>query len=215
MKGDQVTESTAGVRSYALLADGATIEIRPARPADFAQVLPLHEEMSPDNLYLRFFSLSQRAARAGGAPGLPGRPGLTTRALLALLDDELVGVASYEPTGQPGTAEVAFAVADRMHGRGVATLLLEHLVSLARAQRRDALHRRHAAGEHRHAARVRRRRAERPRARLADGVVELTMPIPRGVGLGEPSRYLDAVAGREQRADVASLAPLFAPGPSR
>ena len=31
-------------------------------------------------------------------------------------------------------AEVALAVADGMHRRGIATLLLEHLVSLARAR---------------------------------------------------------------------------------
>ena len=32
-----------------------------------------------------------------------------------------------------GQAEVAFAVADHMHHRGIATLLLEHLVSFARS----------------------------------------------------------------------------------
>ncbi len=46
---------------------------------------------------------------------------------------------------------------------------------------------------------------------LEDGVVELTMPIPRTAALGEASMYLDAVAGREQQADVASLEPLLAP----
>ena len=49
------------------------------------------------------------------------------------------------------------------------------------------------------------------RRRLVDDVIELTMPIPREAALGEDSAYLDAVAGREQRADVASLAPLLAP----
>ena len=68
--------------------------------------------------------------------------GANHAALLALLGEELVGVASYEPTGAPDTAEIAFAVADQMHGRGVATLLLEHLVSLARAAERAGLHRR-------------------------------------------------------------------------
>ena len=41
-------------------------------------------------------------------------------------------MASYEPTRKPGIAEVAFAVPDDMHGHGIATLLLEHLVSIAR-----------------------------------------------------------------------------------
>ncbi len=39
---------------YALLADGSTVEIRPAGPADFDTVRNTHAAMSPDNLYLRF-----------------------------------------------------------------------------------------------------------------------------------------------------------------
>jgi hypothetical protein len=48
--------------SYALLADGTTAEIRPAGPDDLDAVTRFHRDMSPDNLYLRFFGLSKRAA---------------------------------------------------------------------------------------------------------------------------------------------------------
>ena len=48
--------------AYALLTDGTTIEIRPARPEDFDAVRDMHAKMSPDNLYLRFFSMSRVAA---------------------------------------------------------------------------------------------------------------------------------------------------------
>ena len=48
--------------AYALLTGGTTIEIRPARPEDFQAVRGMHAEMSPDNLYLRFFSMSRVAA---------------------------------------------------------------------------------------------------------------------------------------------------------
>jgi len=34
---------------YALLADGSTVEIRPAEPRDFDAVKAMHEVMSPDN----------------------------------------------------------------------------------------------------------------------------------------------------------------------
>jgi hypothetical protein len=47
---------------YALLTDGTTIQIRAARPEDFAVVRDLHAKMSPNNLYLRFFSMSRAAA---------------------------------------------------------------------------------------------------------------------------------------------------------
>jgi acyl-CoA synthetase (NDP forming)/GNAT superfamily N-acetyltransferase len=203
-----VTALTAPGCSYALLADGTTITIRPARPDDFAQVKRLHDEMSPDNLYLRFFSLSKNAGEQEARRVT--RDGTRHGALLGFLGDDLVGLASYEPAGQPGTAEVAFAVADRMHHRGVATLLLEHLVSLARA---NGVHTFTAATLPENIAmlRVFADAGLSATRRLDDGVVELTLPIPRSAGLGEPSRYLDAVAGREQRADVASLAPLFAP----
>ena len=58
-----------------------------------------------------------------------GRPG--SRRAACLLGRQGRGVASYELAEQPGVAEMAFAVADDMHHRWVATLLLEHLVSLA------------------------------------------------------------------------------------
>ncbi len=52
----------AGPGTYALLTDGATIEIRPARPGDFDTVRDMHARMSPENLYMRFFSMSRAAA---------------------------------------------------------------------------------------------------------------------------------------------------------
>jgi len=47
---------------YALLADGSTVEIRPAGPADFDAVKAMHEVMSPDSSYMRFFNISRHAA---------------------------------------------------------------------------------------------------------------------------------------------------------
>src|SRR6516225_8248971 len=123
--------------SYALLADGATVEIRPAGPDDIGAVTRFHQDMSPDNLYLRFFSMSKQAG-VQEARRVCRPPDAGHAALLALLGTQLAGVASYELTSTPGVAEIAFAVADDMHGRGIATLLLEHLVSLARARRVQA-----------------------------------------------------------------------------
>jgi GNAT superfamily N-acetyltransferase len=114
---------TALPRSYALLADGTIVEIRPASPDDTDAVTRFHQAMSPDNLYLRFFSMSKRAAEQEARRVC--RPADADHAaLLALLGTQVVGVASYERTSTPGAAEVAFAVADDMHGRGIATLLL-------------------------------------------------------------------------------------------
>src|SRR6516164_7412752 len=121
-------------RVYALLVDGSTVQIRPAEPGDFGAVKAMHEAMSPDNAYLRFFSLSRTAAETE-ARRICREPRPGRVALLALAGGEVVGCASYETLqGQPGQrAELAFAVADHMHHKGIATLLLEHLVSYARS----------------------------------------------------------------------------------
>ncbi len=111
-----------------------TVEIRLAVPADFDAVKAMHEAMSSDNSYLRFFNMSRLSAeREAGRICRNPAPG--SAALLAVANGEVVGVASYVPLREdPHTAEVAFAVADHMHHRGIATLLLEHLVSLARSR---------------------------------------------------------------------------------
>ena len=61
---------------HALLADGTTVCIRPVTPADHDQVRGLYEEMSPENLRLRFFSVSPRSAALSAdracAPAHPG-----------------------------------------------------------------------------------------------------------------------------------------------
>ncbi len=207
-----MTALTEAGSSYALLADGTTITIRPAGPGDYEAVKQFHEAMSPDNLYLRFFSMSRLAAEQEGRRVCRGEDGSAHGALLGFLGDDLVGVASFEPDadGEGEKAEVAFAVADRMHRRGVATLLLEHLVSLAR-ESGVRIFTASALPENTAMLRVFSDAGLSVTRRLDDGVVELSMPIPGSTGLSEPSAYLDAVAGREQRAEVASLEPLLAP----
>ena len=195
--------------SYALLADGTTMTIRRAGPGDYEPVRQLHEAMSPDNLYFRFFSVS-RAAPEQEARRVCREASPSHGALLGLLGDQLVGVASYELTGDAGAAEIALAVADSMHGRGIATLLLEHLVSLARARGVQVLTA-EALRENSAVLQVLGDAGLAVRRRFDGGVVELTMPIPQSTALGEASVYLDAVAGRETQADVASLEPLLAP----
>jgi acyl-CoA synthetase (NDP forming)/GNAT superfamily N-acetyltransferase len=195
---------------YALLADGSTVEIRPAGPGDFNAVKAMHEAMSPDNSYLRFFNVSRLAAETEARricrPPQPGRI-----ALLALSGGEVAGCASYDVLRDTeGQAEVAFAVADHMHHRGVATLLLEHLASVARnhgvtvftaetlTENTAMLKVFSDAGlpVHRHSA---------------DGVVELTIPLPGDAAGTALDSYLNAVAERERRADIASLAHVLAP----
>ena len=197
-------------RVYALLADGTTVEIREAGPDDFDAVLAMHEAMAPDNIYLRFFSYSRRSAETE-ARRICRDPAPGNAALLALRDGELLGVASYAGlTGNPGQAEVAFAVADHMHHKGIATLLLEHLVSLARS-RRITTFTADTLTENTAMLKVFADAGLPVQRHYAGEVFELTFPLPRDEDGTALDTYLSAVAERESSADVASLRHIFAP----
>jgi acyl-CoA synthetase (NDP forming)/GNAT superfamily N-acetyltransferase len=194
---------------YALLADGTTVEIRPAVPEDFDAVKAMHEAMSRENSYLRFFHTSRLNAELE-ARRISRNPKPGSVALLALADREVVGVASYVPlSGEPERAEVAFAVADHMHHRGIATLLLEHLVSLARS-RQITTFTAQTLVENKAMLDVFAAAGLPVERHFADGAIELTFPLP-GQQMPTLDSYLDAVAERERRAEVASLRHVFAP----
>jgi acyl-CoA synthetase (NDP forming)/GNAT superfamily N-acetyltransferase len=206
------TEQAAG-SVYALLADGTTVEIRPAGPADFDAVKSMHEAMSPDNTYLRFFNLSRLAAETE-AQRICRESRPDRLALLALAAGEVVGCASCDtlswPAGPANTAEIAFAVADRMHHRGIATLLLEHLVSFARGRQITAFTA-ETLSENTPMLKVFADAGLPVQPHQEDGVVEMTFPLPsEGDGTALDS-YLNAVAERERRADAASLRRVLAP----
>jgi acyl-CoA synthetase (NDP forming)/GNAT superfamily N-acetyltransferase len=210
----EIASPDEGRGGYALLTDGSTVEVRAAGRADAEAVRQLHAGMSPDNIYLRFFSLSpvnaereaQRVCRA---------PGLDHVALVAWRGREAVGVASYEVigaevSGTGRTAEVAFTVADGLHGHGIATLLLDHLVSIARQRRIEAFTA-ETLSENAAMLGVFAAAGLPVRRSLADGVVELRIELPAGDAGAGLAGYLAAADRRESRADVASLRHLFTP----
>src|SRR5690242_10720067 len=195
---------------YALLADGTTVEIRPARPDDFDAVKAMHQAMSPDNTYKRFFNVSRLSAEnEARRVCLDPRPGQAS--LLALAGGKVAGVASYIPLREhPEQAEVAFAVADDMHHRGIATLLLEHLVSHARSHGITTFSA-ETLTENKAMLGVFADAGLPVRRRFAEGVYQLTFPLPSEVAGTTLDGYLNAVAARERRADAASLRRVFAP----
>jgi acyl-CoA synthetase (NDP forming)/GNAT superfamily N-acetyltransferase len=207
-KGD--VSADAGPSVYALLTDGTTIEIRPARPDDSDAVRDMHEKLSPESLYLRFFSMSPSAA-GREACRLCREPAPDHAALLVLLDGELIGCGSYECDDPPSqSAEVALAVADDMHNRGVGMLVLEHLISLARSRGLHAFTA-DTLSENAPMLRVFADTGLQAHRALADGVYHLTFPLPAGEADIAFGSYRDAVAERERSADVASLRHVLAP----
>src|SRR5690606_17134477 len=189
---------------WAILLDGELVHIRPLRPDDHEAVLRLHRGLSPEHRYQRFFGVSPKAPEEI-ARRLTLEASGELSALGAWWRDELIGVAHYERLpAQPSNAEVAFVVAEAAHHRGVATLLLEHLASRARAERvqrfvADVLVRNAPMLEVVAAAGLEVK--ERP-----DGEV---LHITAGLDAGEP--YLEAVGERERLAQKASLRHVFTP----
>jgi len=200
----------AGSSAYALLTDGTTIEIRPARPDDFDAVRDMHAKMSSENLYLRFFGMSRSAAEEE-ARRVCREPAPDHGALLAVLDGQVIGTGSYEVASDGSrSAEIAMAVADDMHGRGVGTLLLEHLVSLARGQGVRTFVA-ETLSENALMMQVFADAGLRARRALVGGVYEVSFPLPAGEGDMDFGSYGDAVAERERSADVASLRHVLTP----
>ncbi|WP_310718992.1 bifunctional acetate--CoA ligase family protein/GNAT family N-acetyltransferase [Streptomyces lydicus] len=189
--------------AHALLADGTTVCIRAMQPYDHEQLREFYEEMSPENLHLRFFSLSPLSAgRAADRACAPQRPGC--RALMAERHGQVIGLAEYDSSGTGHEADLSIAVRDGLHHRGVGTLLVEHLVSAARIEGITAFTADALAGNHK----VLRLFADlglRIARRFEGPEVRCT------IHLDEDDTYLSAVEARGRAADVASLEPLLRP----
>ncbi|NEB19548.1 GNAT family N-acetyltransferase [Streptomyces coelicoflavus] len=189
---------------HALLTDGTTVRIRAVEPGDHDQLEGLYAEMSPDNRRLRFFSAGSRSAGlAADTVCAPARPG--HRALLAERAGQVIGLVEYHAADDaPHTAELAVAVADGLHHRGVGTLLVEHLVSAARtdgitAFTADALSDNHEVLRlFADLGLTTTRHFDGPEAHCA-------------IDLHVDETYLTASEARGRTADVASLEPLLKP----
>jgi acyl-CoA synthetase (NDP forming)/GNAT superfamily N-acetyltransferase len=113
-----------------LLADGTIAHIRRVHREDVDRLIALHTASSDASIYHRFFALNRRLGEEY-VRRLCAEPELGNRALLAEIGGELVALATAEP--MTGTvSEVAFLVADGLQGKGIGTLLLEHLASSQR-----------------------------------------------------------------------------------
>ncbi|MCX5257141.1 GNAT family N-acetyltransferase [Streptomyces canus] len=188
---------------HALLADGTTVCIRSVVPGDHAQLEGLYEEMSPEHLRLRFFAASRRsAALSADRACAPPHPGY--RALLAETKGRVIGLAEYETGDDKDSAEISVAVADGLHHRGVGTLLVEHLVSAARAEGISAFTA-DALSENHEVLRLFADLGLRTARRFDGPEVRCT------IALDASDTYLTAVEERGRAADAASLAPLLRP----
>lgn len=112
-----------------ILRDGRAAEFRPARPSDRDTVRRLFQTASPESLYFRFFHVI-REVPDQAIEAMVSADGVNDATLLCMAGDQPLGIGTYNRVDDE-TAEVAFLVDDHMHGKGIGTLLLEHLAEIA------------------------------------------------------------------------------------
>ena len=104
--------------------------LRVIQASDAERLCRLFYRLSPESVYRRFFTLYSDPP-AGALHKLVDLDHDTREALVAVVDDEIVGVARYSVT-EPGVAEVAVVVEDAWQGRGLGRRLLACVAALAR-----------------------------------------------------------------------------------
>ena len=114
-----------------VLRDGGTAHLRPIRPEDADALQAFHAGQSQASIYMRFFSFK---------PKLSGKEvrrftevdHINRVAFVITIGGEIMGIGRYDRLDDPAEAEVAFNISDAHQGRGIGSILLEHLAVAAR-----------------------------------------------------------------------------------
>ena len=187
-----------------ILRDGSTLRLRSPGEPDRQALVRFYQGLSARSLYLRFHGMptvDERLADPVLEPDWVDR-GALAGSVVEEGEEQIIALANYVRLRDPLSAEVAFAVADAYHGRGIGTRLLEQLAIRAAGQGIERfigevmadntamIHVFEGVGFE--VART-----------LAGGEVEMTFPIAPTAG------YASRVAERDHTAVVASLRPFF------
>jgi len=112
-----------------VLRDGSVAHVRPIVPNDAEGVRRFHAGQSAESIYLRFFAplktLSDKDVARFTQVDYDARV-----ALVATLHGDIIGIARFDRLDGT-TAEVAFHISDAHQGKGVGSVLLEHLAMTA------------------------------------------------------------------------------------
>jgi RimJ/RimL family protein N-acetyltransferase len=116
------------------LRDGSRVEIRALRPDDRTRLIAAIGRTGTDSLFRRFFAV-KRSFTEQEIEFFLNVDFVGHVALVAVTEEngqpEIVGGGRYVVL-QPGTAELAFAVIDQYQQKGIGTVLMSHLISIAR-----------------------------------------------------------------------------------
>ena len=186
-----------------VLRDGSVAHLRPIKPSDADDIQRFHSRQSDESIYLRFFAPLKRISERD-LHRFTHVDYVDRAALVVTLREEIVGIGRYDRI-DPHSAEVAFNISDHYQGKGIGSVLLEHLAAIAQEfgitkftaevlpQNRKMLSVFADAGYD-------------VSRRIEDGVVAVHFDI-------EPTERSKAVAlSREHRAEASSVRALLHPG---
>ena len=200
------TGSAVPIVRDVVLRDGTTLRLRPPTAADADQLIGFFRSLSEDSLYMRFHGMPSVGPRLV-KPVLDSdwvERGALAGALSADGGDRIVALGSYARLREPATAEVAFAVADELQGKGVGSRLLEQLAEFGGEvgiERFVA----EVLPSNRAMLSVFEDAGFRQTRELDEGVIEVRLELEN------TSAYLEQVARRDHVAVEASLKPFFSP----
>ncbi len=186
-----------------VLGDGESAFVRPIEPADAAALRAFHERQPSKAQYRRFFSpkptLSDSELRHFTEVDFHDRV-----ALVLELRGEFVAWASYERWQGRPDADVAFMVDTDQRGKGIATLLLEHLAAIARTNG-IARFTAETLADNRSMLAVFGRAGWPVKRHFDSGIVDIEFPVD------DTEQFVDSVESREHRADSRAVARLLLP----
>ncbi|MCB0997549.1 MAG: GNAT family N-acetyltransferase [Acidimicrobiales bacterium] len=184
----------------AVVADGGVVHLRLLGPDDLDALAAFSDQLEPETIYLRFFTY-HRPDRDQLAK-LVDLDHVHRVALACELDGTIIGVGRYTYEADRGSAEVAFVIDEEHQGRGIGTLLLEHLAAIARSNGIERFHA-ETMGGNRKMLRVFRNAGFEVGRELDDGFWDIEMVLDAAAD--EP------ISARERNADARSAARLLSP----
>ncbi len=185
-----------------LLRDGRPAHLRPIRADDADGLVEFHKSLSPETIYYRFFApypeLSERDIERFTQVDYLDRV-----ALVITQSGLIIGVGRYDRISDH-EAEIAFTVRDDHQGRGIGSVLLEHLAAIARENDITTFYA-EVLPDNRRMINTFAEAGYRPSQHMSDGVVKMEFDI-------EPTAANETVMrARERASEARSVAALMYP----
>jgi RimJ/RimL family protein N-acetyltransferase len=159
------------------LRNGAQVWLRPIRPDDEDRLMALYGRLSPESARQRFFTGMKWLPRAWARYFA----NVDYRDRLAVVAEReeagqlrLIGVARYDASKTPGSAEIAIVIEDAWQGRGLGAILLHEILD-AGARRGIATFRADVLADNRRMLGLLARHSEIVRQTTEQGVTELVL----------------------------------------